>query len=76
MTSADHPLMTYSDRAYTVALSNHADFHETLKYVEATGAKKVVTDNTRSHGVDLAIAINNRLPSVQAQPSTNNPGSP
>ena len=76
MVSTDHPLMTYSDRAYTVALSNHADFHETLKYVEATGAKKVVTDNTRSHGVDLAIAINKRLPGVQAQPSTNNSGPP
>ena len=76
MANTDHPLMTYSDRAYTVALSNHADFHETLKYVEATGAKKVVTDNTRSHGVDLAIAISKCLPGVQAQPSTNNPGPP
>ena len=76
MADTDHPLMTYSDRAYTVALSNHADFHETLKYVEATGAKKVVTDNTRSHGVDLAIAISKCLSSVQAQPSTNNPEPP
>ena len=76
MANDDDPLMTYSDRAYRVALSNHADFNETLAYIEATGAKKVVTDNTRSHGVDLAIAINKRLPSVQAQPSTNNPGPP
>ena len=59
-----------------VALSNHADFHETLKYVEATGAKKVITDNTRGYGVELAIAINERLPGVQAQPSTNNSGPP
>lgn len=76
MTNADDPLMTYSDRAYMVALSNHADFHETLKYVEATGAKKIVTDNTRGHGVELAIAINKCLLGVQAQPSTNNPGPP
>ena len=76
MANADDPLMTYSDRAYKVALSNHADFHDTLAYVEATGAKKVVTDNTRNHGVDLAVAIKNHLPSVQTQPSTNNPGPP
>ena len=76
MANTDDPLMTYSDRAYKVALSNHADFHDTLAYVEATGAKKVVTDNTRNHGVELAIAINERLPDVQAQPSTNNPGPP
>ena len=76
MANDDDPLITYSDRAYRVALSNHADFNETLAYIEATGAKRVVTDNTRNHGVDLAIAINERLTSVQAQPSTNNPGPP
>ena len=76
MANADDPLMTYSDRAYRVALSNHADFNETLEYIEATGARRVVTDNTRNHGVDLAVAINNRLSGVQAEPSTNNPGSP
>lgn len=76
MANEDGPLMTYSDRAYRVALSNHADFNETLRYVEKTGAKKVVTDNTRSHGVELALAINDRLLGVQAQSSTNNPGPP
>ncbi len=74
MANADDPLVTYSDRAYRVALSNHADFNETLEYVKATRAKKIVTDNTRNHGVDLATAINERLPGVQAHPSTNNPG--
>lgn len=73
MANADHPLMRYSDRAYRVALSNHADFHGTLAHVEATGAKKVVTDNTRNHGCELAIAINDRLPGVRAEPSSNNP---
>ncbi len=68
----DHPLLKFSERAYRVALSNHADFEETLAYVEATGAKKVVTDNTRSHGIDLAIAINKRFPGICAEPSTNN----
>lgn len=73
MVNTDHPLLQFSERAYRVALSNHADFEGTLAYVEATGAKRVVTDNTRSHGVDLAIAINSRLPGVRAEPSTNGP---
>ena len=76
MDDAERYTPRYSDRAYKVALSNHADFHDTLAYVEATGAEKVVTDNTRNHGVELAIAINERLLGVQAQPSTNNPGPP
>ena len=74
MADTNHPLMTYSDRAYSVALSNHADFNGTLDYVKATGAKRVITDNTRNHGVELAIAINNSLPGVHAEPSTNRPG--
>lgn len=76
MVGTDHPLLQFSERAFRVALSNHADFEGTLAYVEATGAKKVVTDNTRSHGVDLAIAINKRLSSVCAEPSTNSPAPP
>ena len=73
MVGTDNPLLKFSERAYRVALSNHADFEGTLAYVEATGAKRVVTDNTRTHGIDLAIAINQRLPSVRAEPSTNRP---
>lgn len=71
MVDPGHPLMIQSDRSYRVALSNHADFHETLAYVEKTGAKRVITDNTRNHGVELAIAINNSLQGVCAEPSTN-----
>lgn len=71
MTGPDNPLLEFSERAYRVALSNHADFDETLAYIEATGARMVVTDNTRSHGIDLAIAINQRLAHVRADPSTN-----
>ena len=73
MVGTDNPLLKFSERAYRVALSNHADFEGTLAYVEATGAKRVVTDNTRTHGIDLAIAINQRLPNVRAEPSTNSP---
>lgn len=71
MVPSNNPLLQYSDRAYRVALSNHADFNETLAYVKATGAKRVVTDNTRNHGCELAIAINRRLKDVLASPSSN-----
>ena len=67
----DNPLLHYSDRAYRVALSNHADFRDTLAYVKATKARTVVTDNTRNHGCELAIAINQRLDGVVASPSSN-----
>lgn len=73
MVGTDHPLLEFSERAYRVALSNHADFEGTLAYVEATEAKTVITDNTRNHGIDLAIAINGRLDGVRAEPSTNGP---
>ena len=71
MVDTNYPLLQISERAYRVALSNHADFEGTISYVEATGAKQIVTDNTRNHGYELAIAINARLPGVHAKPSTN-----
>ncbi|MYB17547.1 MAG: hypothetical protein F4018_03355 [Acidobacteria bacterium] len=70
----EDPLTMYSDSSYCVALSNHADFEETLSYVRATGAKRVVTDNTRNHGLELALAIKDRIAGVHAGPSTNRPG--
>lgn len=69
----NHPLLELSEKSYSIALSNHADFDETLAYIRATGARKVVTDNTRTHGVDLAIAINAYLDGVYAEPSSNTP---
>ena len=71
MVDGSRPVREFSDRAYSVALSNHADFEETLEYVRATGARTVVTDNTRNGGVELAKAINRRLEGVRARPSTN-----
>ena len=68
--NSDSPLLQYSDRAYRVALSNHADFNETLAYIEATGAQVVVTDNTRNYGIDLANAITHDL-GVFSVPSSN-----
>ena len=73
MADRSHPLVTYSDRAYKVALSNHADFAGTLEYVRATGAQRVVTDNTRNYGVQLALALREQL-GVDARPSSNRIG--
>lgn len=69
--SRSHPLTVQSDRALAIGLSNHADFRETLDYVKATNATTVITDNTRRHGCELAIAINEHLKGVNARPSTN-----
>lgn len=73
MADRKHPLTIYSDRAFKVALSNHADFEGTLAYVSATGAQRVVTDNTRNHGVELACEISRRL-GVDARASSNQEG--
>jgi Cft2 family RNA processing exonuclease len=62
-------ILERSERAFRVALSNHADFEGTLEYVKATGAKRVITDNTRGpHGVLLAQEIQSRL-KIPATPS-------
>lgn len=64
------PVVEYSEKAFCVALSDHADYIGTLEYVRATGAKKVITDNSRGgHGVDLALALKREL-GIDAQPST------
>lgn len=70
MNKTNDPVIEYSERGYSVALSNHADFSGTLAYIAATGAKYVVTDNTRGHGLELAFAIRSRL-GIDARPSTN-----
>ena len=70
MNKTTDPVMEYSDRGYSVALSGHADFNGTLEYILATGTKYVVTDNTRGHGVELALAIKHRL-GIDARPSSN-----
>ncbi len=70
MNKTDDPVIEYTERSYSVALSNHADFEGTLAYVAETGAKKVVTDNTRGKGVELALSLQQRL-GVDAKPSSN-----
>ena len=69
MARRDDPVLEYSERAYRVALSNHADFLGTLEYVRTTKAKYVVTDNTRGKGVELAHEIQHQL-GIEAVPSS------
>ena len=67
----DDPVVEYSEKSFCVALSDHADYEETLEYVRSTGARKVMTDTTRGgHGVELAQALKREL-GVDAQPSIN-----
>lgn len=70
MVSQHDPVLELSDRAYKIALSDHADFEETIEYVKATSARIVVTDNSRGgHAVELAMAIRERL-GIEAFPSS------
>ena len=70
-TRPDDPVTEYSPRAFGVAMSDHADFDGTLDYVEATGARFVVTDNSRGGKAhELASAIRGRL-GIEARPSSN-----
>lgn len=67
----NNPITEYSSRAFGVALSDHADFEGTLEYIKSTGAKLVITDNTRGgKAYDLANAIVERL-GIEARPSSN-----
>ena len=71
MNRLDDPVLEYSEKSYCVALTDHADYKETLEYVRASGAKKVMTDNSRSgHGVELALALRREL-GIDAVPSKN-----
>jgi putative mRNA 3-end processing factor len=64
-----NPILEYSERSLSVALTDHADFEGVLEYVKATGASYVVTDNTRGgHAVELAQEIRARL-GINAIPS-------
>ena len=64
-----NPLTQYSEKAYNLSLSGHADFNGTLEFIQATGATRVLTDNTRGgHAAELALAVR-RLLGIQAEPS-------
>jgi len=63
------PFLELSQSSYQIAISNHADFNETLEYIKATGAKMVLTDSRRGNKADLlAKAITKRL-GINAKPA-------
>lgn len=71
MSRLDDPIMQYSEKAFCVAISDHADYKGTLEYVHATQAKKIMTDNCRGpHAVELALALKREL-GIDARPSEN-----
>ena len=71
MSRFNDPVVEYSEKAFCVALSDHADYKGTLEYVRATQARKIMTDNCRGrHAVELALALKREL-GVDARPSEN-----
>jgi len=72
--SPNEPVLEYNEKCFRVALTGHADFNDTLSYIQATGAQLVVTDNTRGgHAVELALEIESAL-GICARPSSNRIG--
>jgi len=64
-----NPFLELSDSSYQIAISDHADFNETLEYIRETGAKYVLTDSMHgSHAPELAIAITSKL-GIKAKPA-------
>lgn len=65
----DDPILMLSERHVRIALSDHADFAETIEYVRAVRPHRVITDGSRSpHAAALAEAIKARL-AILAEPA-------
>jgi len=69
----ENPFVEISESSYQIAISDHADFNETLEYIKATGAKMVLTDSTRDNTGGnkanlLAESIRKRL-GIEAKPA-------
>lgn len=70
MSDPRDPVIEHSEKSYFIAMTGHADFEGTLGYIAATGARYVVTDNSRGgHAVELAQEIRARL-NIDAIPSS------
>ena len=69
MSNDKDPILNLADNRYRLAMSDHADFDGTLEYVSASGAKNVVTDNSRGgQAITLALEIEQRL-GIKSRPS-------
>ena len=61
-TTPDNPVAEITGNYFQVGISNHADFEQTVSYVEGTGAAKVLVDNYRGRRAgELALALEERL---------------
>ena len=63
ITQMDDPYLEISPRYCRIAISDHADFEETMDYIDAVKPSLVVTDAARStaHAAKLAEAIAGRM---------------
>lgn len=57
----DGAVLRRGEKSYRVALSDHADFKETLEHIRKVNPELVITDNTRGSGDSLAEAVREKL---------------
>lgn len=73
MGRGDSPITEYPNGNCLVAMSDHADFEGTLAYVAATGARKVLVDNSRGGNAQLLASRLRVELSVEASAETVEP---
>ena len=61
MSKRDDPVVSYDNGDCCISLTDHADFHGTLEYIRATGARIVWTDRRTGNAEALADAVTNQL---------------
>ena len=57
----DGAVLRTGEKSYRVALSDHADFKETLEHIKKINPELVITDNWRGSGESLAEAVREKL---------------
>ncbi|WP_286355358.1 hypothetical protein [Geothrix oryzae] len=61
MSRPKDPVILYDNGDSCIAFTDHADFHGTMEYIQATGASTVWTDPRSGNAQALAEAISNQL---------------
>jgi len=66
----EEPVLDYNENHCKIALTNHADFYGTIKYIKATKCKKVIVDSSRGgNAIELTYHIKELL-GIEACPAT------
>ena len=75
-TRPDQLVFAISEKSFDVGISNHADFNQTMKYVEESkDLSHVLVDNYRGKkAVELALEINNQFPHLKISYEVEDPG--